>query len=357
MLVLIALLIATAAGHRVTESTEDVPPDAFKNTTTLYPVSNHTTNDSKEKTKINTDATVWKLETAFAESNLDKMADNSTSSESETVEKENKMKNESKEFKPSPHLGTFFEDESLEIIPTKETFGDFKPLKKPASGFVSFPKDKFKASLYSPPKEIFKHNEFPYKIESSILTRAKNWRPFDSLDSKPTMEAPMRVPAGGLYKAPVQEAFTDKPDDEDFGLNFDDLKDHNHNSVDVKKRVNPWKNLLRLITAFIPVGLIISALTPNIITVESTGPDNPYPHQVFRRSDSSVAELSPISEPCRRRLLCELHSDNNYTQSGPGRGRRKHCHRIHCEDPEALAKMLQWLLSHRANSNRGQHFT
>ncbi|XP_063828950.1 uncharacterized protein LOC135078282 [Ostrinia nubilalis] len=352
MLILIALVIATTAGHRVTESLEDVPPDAFKNTTTLYPVSNITRNDSKEKNKINGDATVWKLETAFAESSYEKMT-NSSETEMEAVKQEKKMKNMSEEFKPSPHLGTFFEDDSLEIIPTRATIGEFRPLKKPPSGFVSFQKDNFKSILYSPPKDVFRQHEFPYKIEGSVLTRGKNsWRPSEGLDSKPTMEAPMRVPAGGLYKAPVQEAFTERPDDEDFGLNFDDLKDNHNNSVDVKKRVNPWKNLLRLVTAFIPVGLIISALTPNIITVESTGPESQFPHQVFRRSDSSAAELAPISEPCRRRLLCELHSDNNYTASQSQRVRRRHCHRIHCEEPEALARMLTWLLSHRPADNR-----
>lgn len=132
-LILVILLIATSAGHRVTESVEDLPPDAFKNTTTLYPVSNHTNN---EKNKINGGATIWKLETAFAESSFDKMSSNS--SENETIEQENKTKNVSEEFKPSPQLGTIFEDDILEIPPPTVTEGEFRPMKKPATGFVRY---------------------------------------------------------------------------------------------------------------------------------------------------------------------------------------------------------------------------
>lgn len=39
-------------------------------------------------------------------------------------------------------------------------------------------------------------------------------------------------------------------------------------------RGNPWEGILRMLTAFIPVGLIISALTPSIITIENTAPGN-----------------------------------------------------------------------------------
>lgn len=89
------MLIASTASHRVTESFEDLPPDAF-NTTTLFPVANRTTGTkpgtadirpdttgtrpdrpgnatdserSADRSKV--DATVWKIEAAFGESKLD----------------------------------------------------------------------------------------------------------------------------------------------------------------------------------------------------------------------------------------------------------------------------------------------
>ncbi|KAJ3659289.1 hypothetical protein Zmor_010985 [Zophobas morio] len=32
---------------------------------------------------------------------------------------------------------------------------------------------------------------------------------------------------------------------------------------------NPWKKIIKFLTAFIPIGLLISALTPTVITVQS----------------------------------------------------------------------------------------
>jgi hypothetical protein len=137
-------LATSAACHRVTESIEDLPPEAFFNTTTLYPVAKKTedivnktvnavnktevtvnkTEDRKEypNHKIASDETAWKIKTAFVDT--ENKGDNVTESP-----KANKT-NDGKEFKPSQHLGTFFEAE-----PTRPTFDDFRPLKKPPNGY------------------------------------------------------------------------------------------------------------------------------------------------------------------------------------------------------------------------------
>ncbi|XP_026752799.2 uncharacterized protein LOC113513011 [Galleria mellonella] len=358
-----SLIINVHICHRVIESTEDTPTEleTFYNTTTLYPISN-TTNVTKNELNsnnktINTAATVWKIETAFAESKLPKTekenVTNPVESKENLTQNDIKMVNSSKEFKPSPQLETYF-DESHEIFPPRKVLESFVPMRKPASAFLSSHRDPFKSNLYNIPRDIFRQNDFPYKIENSILTKTKNnWQPsryessFESgnLESKPTVEVPMRVPAGGLYKSP--DAFKNKPnedgDNEDFGLDFNATGDVKENPVDIKKRVNPWRNLLRLVTAFIPVGLIISALTPNVITIENTGPGNHFPSHMYRRSDT-VRDLAPISESCRRRLLCELHSEKNYESHIPYKS--KQCYKLHCGDQEALSKILQWLLTH-----------
>lgn len=76
------------------------------------------------------------------------------------------------------------------------------------------------------PKDIYyTHEEFPYKFEDTIYTKTREgWQ--DSLDSKPTVEAPVKVPAGGLYKSP--EAFKDKPQSaEEYGLEYhEEEKEH-----------------------------------------------------------------------------------------------------------------------------------
>ncbi|CAG9788448.1 unnamed protein product [Diatraea saccharalis] len=266
-IILIALIFATNVVCQKSsskESVEDAIAITSQNTTTLYPISNKTiiNKDTKPETieKIK-DATSWKLETAYGESDAVKGEENSQ--ESNEV---NKTAEAIKEFKPSPHLGTFLDVDSFDITPTKPTFDDFRPLKKPPTGFISSHKDQFKSSLFY--NDEYKYqNDFPYKIESNFFNKAKgNWHHPD-LESRPTVEAPVKIPAGGLYRSP--DPFKDKPvqSDDDFGLTFNDLKENNH--VGAKKRVNPWKNLLQLATALIPVGLIVSALTPSIITVHS----------------------------------------------------------------------------------------
>ncbi|XP_060804355.1 uncharacterized protein LOC132902588 [Amyelois transitella] len=220
-----SFLVAVTAGHRVTESLES---DEAQNTTTLYPVPEaaprNSSEEHKEKKSNSNESTSWKIEAAFAESKLpEDFKDNQT--------KERDEKNCSKEFRPSPPLGIIGDSE--ESLRTRAQ-DNFIPMKKPASGFLGSPNRPFKSSFYSPPKEVFRQNDFPYKIESSIFTKAKGG--WSSIESKPTVESPVRVPAGGLYNSP--DAFKDKPGldggDDNFGLEFNrGVKD---GPADVKKR-------------------------------------------------------------------------------------------------------------------------
>ncbi|KAI5638224.1 hypothetical protein NE865_09170 [Phthorimaea operculella] len=334
-LIAACLLLASAAAHRVVDSAEDTEPPGV-NTTTLFPVQPIRTPEKNSTVSKQKTATSWKIETTFGESKLDS---NSTDSKEQVVLE--RPSNGSQEFKASPHVGNYVDDEGFDFVPTKATPGAFGVLKKPPSGFISFPKE------HKSSKEVFKHfHKYPYSVETPIITKAKDdWRPVSSLDSKPTDESPVRVPAGGLYKHPLPDPFKVKPGttDEDFGLEFD------HKEHPVKKRMNPMKNLLHLLTALIPVGIIFSALTPTLITIE---PDQSGGTNVFRRADGSFASIPQISERCRRRLLCELQSEANYRQSGTNRN-MKQCNRIRCEDPETLTKTLQWLLSHSPTAGHG----
>ncbi|XP_073946486.1 uncharacterized protein isoform X2 [Choristoneura fumiferana] len=296
------LIITSTSCHEVTETQEETD-----NITTLYPIRfNSSSNGTQSKTLDS-----WKTGTSYSET-LNKDGNKTESKEEPVIEKPG---NDSQEFKPSVHLGDFFDEDSFGTVPlpTKPSFDAFSPLKKPPSAFIGSHKDEHK--LIHKPKT---HEKFPYKFEDAILTRAKSkWRPTPGLESRPTSTVPVEVPAGGLYKKP--DAFKDKPgfggDDEEFGLEFNDEKE-----TFVKKRANPWKGLLHLLVSLIPVGIIVSALTPRVITIQDTGPgpgysgfNEPLPPRLYRRS--SEAPIPPpapspptISEPCRRRLLCELHS-------------------------------------------------
>lgn len=65
----------------------------------------------------------------------------------------------------------------------------------------------------------------PYKFEENIP--GYNWHYETGLEPRPTVEAPVKIPAGGLYNSP--DAFREKPsadgDDENFGLEFKDQKE------------------------------------------------------------------------------------------------------------------------------------
>ncbi|XP_063625017.1 uncharacterized protein LOC134796748 [Cydia splendana] len=369
MLIIWTLLLSSISCYGVTETQEETG-----NVTTLYPISKNTSDHVNQTDSV-------KTATSLSET-LNNDNNRTESKEEPVIEKPG---NDSKEFKPSVHFQDFFDEDDFGIVPlpTKPTVDGFSPLKKPPSAFIGSHKDPFKSTKAKPPLE-----RFPYKFEDAILTRARpRWRP-NELESRPTVPVPAQVPAGGLYKKP--DAFKDKPsidDDEEFGLTFHDEKE-----TLVKKRGNPWKSLLHLLTAFIPVGLIISALTPNVVTIHSTGPGGPglgpglgpghgpgmgpvirpmgpgvsgiepLPPRLFRRSDEVLDPLPPpatipppaISEPCRRRLLCELHSEKNYhTQQSVGR-RGRACHKLPCDDTDALARTLHWLL-HRPPDRPDPH--
>ncbi|XP_072949760.1 uncharacterized protein [Epargyreus clarus] len=393
-------LISTAACHEVYEDSEETTPKY--NITTLYPVTNktiHSNKDTKNQTDTHPDKykaiiekeqddkesdklkipvpnksdkleipapknniTTWKIDSTYIQPKDSEVVvtepkgikhedSKSTDYTEELSIDKPKSKTEEKEFKPSPHLGSFFDDENLKLLrfSTAEPEPYILPDKKPTLDFVSS-KDLYMLN-YKSPKDTYRDQiDTPYRYESTYFPQTKYWQ--QTLDSNPTVESPKKIPAGGLYKH--SDPFKTKPgsngDDEDFGLSFHEDGKEKENPV--KKRSNPWKNLLNLVTAFLPVGLIISALTPSVITLQSTSND-PHVNRFSRRLGGGYAAVPPISERCKRRLLCEIHSDQNYirSQTKPPGYVRKHCYKIHCEDPQALNRVLRWLLSHQPGSN------
>ncbi|CAK1543294.1 unnamed protein product [Leptosia nina] len=162
----------------------------------------------------------------------------------------------SKEFKPSQQLGHFYDEDAF-IASTVSSRDSFVPIKTTSSFIGS---NEFVKLQYKTTKDFSKAQ--PYKFENSF-SKAK--APPEGYDSKPTVEVPVKIPAGSLYK--YQDPFKEKPGDggDDFGLDFSGDKDK-----EVKKRKNPWHGLLNLVTALIPIGILVSALTPSIVTLQTT---------------------------------------------------------------------------------------
>ncbi|XP_045537063.1 uncharacterized protein LOC106708421 [Papilio machaon] len=396
-------IISIVQSIQLIENAEDNSNANF-NTTTLYPVdkipfvkitTEHTNVVKISEEDLKTDRTTWKINTSFAipnkeerthlpiktnklknvkdckESNHIKQVqnDNKESKYSLTSPKENNVnedetapkketevtkkykeneQNLKKEFKPSPHLNSYYDtlDDSpfnsfTTSAPTLDTttfFGSSRDQIKPHhnnhEGYVAFP---YKYETYS-------------AVDSSSV-----WG--QSLQSKPTIEAPVRIPAGGLYKLP--DVLREKPnsyEENDYPPDsIDNVKDNS-----LKKRPNPWKSLLHLVTALLPVGLIVSALTPSILTIEDSSNTQQFKRVSRGLSESRLSPALPalpaVSEDCKRRLLCEIHSDRHYDPSG--RRRRKQCRKLRCEDPRALSDMLHWLLTyHRATHNTDRGYT
>ncbi|CAH0727275.1 unnamed protein product, partial [Brenthis ino] len=215
-----------------------------------------------EPRNLKVNKTTWTIDAAYDSS---KIKENDDHKNKTYKDSNSSFKNETKgkEFKPSPHLGSFYEEGTF-IIPPHSTEESFFPFDKPSSGFTSFPKDFIQLQYKKPLDAYPPHIHSQYNFENNIPSKEH----FETgLEARPTVETPVNIPAGGLYQRP--DLFKEKPgtdgDDANFGLEFNDEK----NVAIKQRRVNPWKSVLNFVTALIPVGIIISALTPSIITLEN----------------------------------------------------------------------------------------
>ncbi|KAG7301929.1 hypothetical protein JYU34_013348, partial [Plutella xylostella] len=58
----------------------------------------------------------------------------------------------------------------------------------------------------------------------------------------------------------------------------------------------------------------------------------------------------PITDRCRRSLLCELYSDKHYNMSSPDHAQLSpSCARLRCGDPQTLVKMLTWIFKQQSD--------
>ncbi|XP_065158592.1 uncharacterized protein [Atheta coriaria] len=64
---------------------------------------------------------------------------------------------------------------------------------------------------------------------------------------------------------------------------------------------SPWKKIIKILTAFIPIGLLLSALTPSIITI---GPMNGTARSGEKAKNSLLSQLA--LDGCDERIFCEL---------------------------------------------------
>ncbi|CAK9807102.1 hypothetical protein ANTPLA_LOCUS5153 [Anthophora plagiata] len=77
----------------------------------------------------------------------------------------------------------------------------------------------------------------------------------------------------------------------------------------VRKRISPWKKILHLIGAFLPLGLLITALTPNVVKVDNTTQPNIVLSK-WRVADLPVehkqARFTDTMNTCEERSICDM---------------------------------------------------
>ncbi|CAL7939533.1 unnamed protein product [Xylocopa violacea] len=77
----------------------------------------------------------------------------------------------------------------------------------------------------------------------------------------------------------------------------------------LKKGISPWKKIIHLIGAFLPLGLLVAALTPKVVKVENTTQPNIVLSK-WRVTDLPVehkqARLTDASSGCEERSICDL---------------------------------------------------
>ncbi|XP_041981663.1 uncharacterized protein LOC121735062 [Aricia agestis] len=278
----------------------------------------------KSNTGVKNEVTTWSLETNYSQDEKDSEKDFKEEQKKVIKEFKEEQKKIIKEFRPSPHLGSFYDEDAFALT-TQASVVPWSPYTKPP-GFIRSPQDFYKLNYKKP-------IDAPYKFETAVYPDPTYWK--HGLESKPTDPVPVRTPAGGLYRSP--DVFKDTS--QEYGLYKEEGKATSH-----KKAVSPWKSFLQLASALLPVGLIVSALTPSVITLQSTDNTPYYGNRITRRVEG-LKPLPVISESCKRRLLCELHAPRHSNQT-PTTG-HKHCYKLQCEDPAAMMTVLRFLLTHR----------
>ncbi|KAF7287205.1 hypothetical protein GWI33_002026 [Rhynchophorus ferrugineus] len=130
---------------------------------------------------------------------------------------------------------------------------------------------------------------------------------------------PVKVPER-YSPATIQPPSHQKTFDTFYNLMERPPTEHTHGQHPEKQGLsyNPWKKVLKLLATFVPIGLLISALTPTVITVTNVNDTNTPMQNRYRSNEDSKRELKDriVSSleyfdqlnagGCEYRVFCEL---------------------------------------------------
>ncbi|PNF27462.1 hypothetical protein B7P43_G08984, partial [Cryptotermes secundus] len=83
------------------------------------------------------------------------------------------------------------------------------------------------------------------------------------------------------------------------------------------EKMSMWKKVLNMLAAFIPLGLFLAALPPNVLTINTTQPDLPSRQRSVNHEDSAMSfpildlldkyGIDSLDDPeCENRIFCEM---------------------------------------------------
>lgn len=191
------------------------------------------------------------------------------------------------EFRPSPEVKDLTFERNL--FPVKPAYPEAKhtsltgeEFRKPVSQWEKPEETPWNVNFRFPETRIPTSKDRPYKFEEN---RGRTYgfsgkNDYDSGSHKPLINLGAKIPISssgtglgsswdiGGYPYSNNKYLPKKPYEYEYGGYIEKPSTGiEHHEYPAKKYDNPWKKIIKIIAAFIPIGLLISALTPTIITV------------------------------------------------------------------------------------------
>ncbi|EFA01737.2 hypothetical protein TcasGA2_TC007333 [Tribolium castaneum] len=202
------------------------------------------------------------------------------------------------EFRPSPHLETYYEFNKFPVPPALPEAKHFSHLN-------------FGESLPHWPTESPWSSKIKFPTTSPVPTTKE--RPYEFYNAEKSTGKSYNVPTKTDQLVHKNHFDFSAPVPPSGGSKLGAIATPEHDALG-----SPWKKIIKFLTAFIPIGLLISALTPTVITVQSMNGT-----QLRSRAEKSDQPANKLlsslnyfnSVGCEDRILCELVLSASTTQN------------------------------------------
>ncbi|XP_044749390.1 uncharacterized protein LOC123310080 [Coccinella septempunctata] len=244
------------------------------------------------------------------------------------------------EFRPSPEVKEVAYERN--IFPVKPAYPEAKhsnfnnedeQFSRPLSQWGRPDETPWNVNFRFPEAKIPTSKDRPYKFEEN---RGRTYgfsgkNDYETASQKPLINLGAKIPIsssgsgtglgsswdlGAGYPYNINKYLPKKPE-YDYGVYIEKpptgVGHHGGHDYPAKKYDSPWKKIIKILAAFIPIGLLISALTPTIITISPVNNTmlrsrDEDPHSsTIKKLMSTLGYFDQLNDKdCENRLLCEL---------------------------------------------------